>query len=243
MKVIATSDLHGDLPLDVPECDLFIVAGDSAPVRGSHAVDVQSLWFVKEFVPWLKDVPAKHKVLIGGNHDFFMDQKETFDRLLKLIDLPENIHYLRDSSVEIDGLNLYGFPWVPNLPTWAFHADRPTLQDKIDKIPDSTDILISHGPPDGILDEVLYAHYPHVGCPFMPDQVNRRIKPALYVCGHIHESYGTEEIGDTLYANVAHMDREYEPVNPMVEFNLEREEGHAMGLSYWKVQSYNEVAT
>jgi Icc-related predicted phosphoesterase len=194
----------------------------------------QTSWFVKSFIPWLKRVPAKHKVFIGGNHDFGMEDGG-FLRLLRLLALPDNIHYLQDSSVEIDGLNLYGFPWVPNLPTWAFHADEPTLQDKIGKIPSSTDILISHGPPAGILDEVLYAHYPHVGCPFMPDQVDRRIQPALYVCGHIHESYGTKEVGDTLYANVAQMDRWYEPVNAMVEFDLQREEGE------WVVKSYGQV--
>jgi Icc-related predicted phosphoesterase len=233
MKVIATSDLHGDLPLNVPECDLFIVAGDSAPVQGSHAVDVQSLWFVEEFVPWLKDVPAKHKVFIGGNHDFFMDRKETFGRLLKLIDLPENIHYLRDSSVEIEGLKVHGFPWVPNLPEWAFHSRPEDVPRRVASIPEA-DIIVSHGPAEGILDKVLYAHFPHVGTPGLADRVSET-NPALFVCGHIHEAYGLKEIGRTFYANVAQMNRWYEPVNPMVEFILDKRDGR------WEVMELSQV--
>jgi len=231
MKVIATSDLHGDLPLDVPECDLFIIAGDSCPVRGSHEVSDQENWVMGPFRNWIKELPAKNVVFIGGNHDFVMEL-ESFN-----VD-PEKFgaHYLRDSGIEIDGLYLYGFPWVPNLPTWAFHADRATLQTKIEAIPERTDILISHGPPENVLDQVSNPGYPHVGCPFMYQQVERRIQPALYVCGHIHESCGIEaDFGNTVYANVAQMDRNYNPINPMVEFDLQHEEGK------WVVKSYAHV--
>jgi hypothetical protein len=252
MKIIATSDLHGDLPLDVPECDLFIIAGDSCPVRGSHAVDVQAYWFVKHFIPWLKGVPAKHKVFIGGNHDFLMEDAG-FPALLRTIDLPDNIHYLQDSGIQrtLDGPYIYGMPWVPNLPTWAFPAQiedsqewdyltnhqgrMPTnLGDKIAAIPTGADIVISHGPPEGILDKVLFSSHPHVGAQAMPERM-QKVNPALYICGHIHESYGVKQAGDTLYANVAQMDRSYNPINPMVEFDLQQEDGK------WVVKGYSQV--
>lgn len=56
------------------------------------------------------------------------------------------MHYLCNSDIEIDGLNFYGVP--------MFMGDCLTERESrhIARIPNDTDILITHFPPHGILD-------------------------------------------------------------------------------------------
>lgn len=188
MEIIATSDLHGVLP-DTPACDLLIIAGDVCPVWDDHSDAVQLRWLVGEFSTWLKKQPAKRKVFIGGNHDFVLEHRGR-DR----IDSDYiGAEYLQDSEVEVDGLRIWGTPWVPHLPNWAFHADAARMQQAADDIPIGTDVVVSHGPPYGILDD-LHPHAAHathrVGADFM-ESAMRHVEPALFVCGHIHEQVGS----------------------------------------------------
>ena len=68
----------------------------------------------------------------------------------------KNAIYLEDSGVVIDGLKFWGSPWTPEFFDWAFNARRGLqLFDKWQKIPLDTDVLITHGPPAGILDLVV----------------------------------------------------------------------------------------
>lgn len=50
-------------------------------------------------------------------------------------------------------------------------------------IPENTDILVTHGPPYGILDTNIQNQ--HTGCPHLLQRV-LAIKPRLHVFGHIH---------------------------------------------------------
>ena len=56
-------------------------------------------------------------------------------------------------------------------------------------IPDSTDVLITHGPPIGVLDLSVYDNI-SCGCDNLLDAVTNRVKPRLHIFGHIHEGYG-----------------------------------------------------
>jgi Icc-related predicted phosphoesterase len=63
------------------------------------------------------------------------------------------------------------------------------LAEKWEKIPSDCDVLVTHTPPFGILDECV--HGGRVGC----DQLRRCldegiISPRLHIFGHIHEQYG-----------------------------------------------------
>ncbi|PYH41428.1 uncharacterized protein BP01DRAFT_360402 [Aspergillus saccharolyticus JOP 1030-1] len=55
-------------------------------------------------------------------------------------------------------------------------------------IPDEIDLVITHGPPYGILDQVVPNHV-SVGCEHLYRAV-KRARPRLHVFGHIHEGYG-----------------------------------------------------
>lgn len=65
----------------------------------------------------------------------------------------------------------------------------PELKAKWDLIPNSTDVLVTHGPPYMILDRNLEGLF--TGCQQLREAVVDRVKPRLYVFGHIHEGYGT----------------------------------------------------
>lgn len=205
MRIIATSDLHGHLP-DIPECDLLIVAGDVTPVW-NHELDYQSEWLSGRFLSWLKSTPAKEIVWIAGNHDFAL-QVFSFAR-------SERIHYLIDKAISIDGVSIYGTPWTPNLPDWAFQSDG-RAEDIFSTIPEGLDILVSHGPPYGYGDRVGWEH---VGCSSLLTAIQQK-KPRIMICGHIHSEYGVYSCGETTIYSVAHMNDFYEPVNEPVEIEV-----------------------
>jgi Icc-related predicted phosphoesterase len=104
---------------------------------------------IKDFDDWLGTLPHKHKIVICGNHDLcFEDNPKEARKLMK------NAHYLEDETIEIEGLKFYGSPWQPEFHNWAFNLNRgEEIKKKWDLIPNDTDVLITHGPPYGILDK------------------------------------------------------------------------------------------
>lgn len=210
MKIIATADTHGTLP-EIPPCDLLLVGGDVTPVH-DHAPHVQRNYLRGEFSDWLRDLPAEHIVGIAGNHDFIAEKEPWVMRKLPWL-------YLCDEAVKVAGLTVYGTPWVPNLPGWAFYGGAGSCTPHWKGIPDGIDILLSHGPMRGKGDTVRGAG--PVGCPGMLDVV-AQVKPKVFVCGHIHEGFGHyrhSAITGGVY-NVSLNNEVYEPVNPVVEVHL-----------------------
>lgn len=96
----------------------------------------------------------QYKIFIAGNHDFYFEdysQQEIQEKL------PENMYYLNDSGICIEGINIWGSPITPTFFNWAFNKDRGyDIIQHWQKIPDNTDILITHGPPNMILDKTIY---------------------------------------------------------------------------------------
>lgn len=90
---------------------------------------------------------AKHKVIISGNHDVFMDPNynpanDTSIRedLLKTFK-DSGIVCLEDSSTEIEGMKIYGTPWTALYSHKAFQVVKKQLNQKFRNIPDGLDIL------------------------------------------------------------------------------------------------------
>lgn len=213
MLIRALADQHGIFP-KVEPCDVLLIAGDVCPMD-SHQENHQRAWLRNQFSEWLNELPAERIIGIAGNHDFALQKYKGLGD-----ELPWE--YLEDSSLDLDGLKVYGSPWVPNLPAWAFYGDAPTLREKVDAIPDDVDILITHGPPDGILDRVLYGI--NVGSSALASALRYRIKPRLHVFGHIHESHGREKLeGDdhnVIFANVSIVDENYTERHKPMEFEI-----------------------
>jgi Icc-related predicted phosphoesterase len=79
-------------------------------------------------------------------------------------------------------------------------------------IPADTELLITHGPPYGILDETVRDRTA-VGCRDLLHKVSALQQLKAHVFGHIHEGYGQREVGGTLFLNASVLDEHYEMKN------------------------------
>jgi Icc-related predicted phosphoesterase len=186
MRLVLLSDTHGlHADITVPAGDVLIHAGDMS--TGGEPEEI------RDFGQWLQSQPHKHKIVIAGNHDFLFE-----DEPAKAQALLPGCTYLQDSSVVIDSVTFYGSPYTPRFFDWAFNQDRgPVSAARWAKIPNATDVLITHGPPFGILDRTTAGEF--AGCHDLLAAI-QRIKPRLHVFGHIHEGAGmhrAEAIGTT----------------------------------------------
>lgn len=213
MKIVAISDLHGNLP-EIPDCDLLLIAGDITPAD-DHGLQRQFSWLHSEFRKWLLNVPARKIVGVAGNHDFI------FQTNLNVVsDLPWV--YLQDSGIEWDGVKIWGSPWQPVFHNWAFNAEDAKRKTAWSMIPDDTNILITHGPPHGYGDFVDngYDNRGNVGCRWLNKRIVELNFLKLAVFGHIHSGWGKYTINNerTTLANVSIVDDRYRLVNPPMMF-------------------------
>ena len=186
MKILHISDTHGrhnDLT-DLPEADILVHSGDFCFSGSDNEV--------LDFLNWFIELPYKHKIFIAGNHDDCL-----WDGNIE--GLPDNCHFLRYSSVNINGIKFYGIP--------MFMQDyiTGTAIKETEKIPTDTDVLITHCPPINILD---FSNNIHYGSSELLATV-MEIKPKVHLFGHIHASNGETTIGVTQFINSAMVDEEY----------------------------------
>jgi Icc-related predicted phosphoesterase len=207
MRIVAISDTHSMHDrINVPDGDVLVHAGDFT--GGGESMR----WFVE----WLGELPHKHKIVIAGNHDWGMfNYREEREELFT----QAGVVYLQDSGVEIDGVKFYGAPWQPEFMNWAFNLPRgQALKEVWAKIPKNTDVLVTHGPPNKILDLCPDGH---VGCEELREAVLNLPDLKAHIFGHIHEGYGTEKHRNTTFINASCCDGAYIPLNPPIVFDYE----------------------
>lgn len=188
MRIVCVSDTHGYHELtEVPEGDVLVHAGDVCRYGGLEDVD--------EFNRWLGKLPHRYKVVICGNHDWCFQEKPAEARARLT-----HATYLQDSGCEIEGLTFYGSPWTPLFCDWAFMLSDAVLVEKWALIPPRVDVLITHGPPHGVLDMTRRGECAG------SDTLFRRVlevKPRLHVFGHIHEAAGRFDHDGTAFLNAS----------------------------------------
>jgi len=209
MRLVCISDTHSmHRKVTVPDGDVLIHAGD--------CLGVGTLEELEDLDNWFSEQPHRYKILVAGNHDWCLqDEPADAEALIR------NAIYLRDSGIDIEGIRFWGSPWTPIFFDWAFNLARgPSIAERWAQIPSEVDVLITHGPPAGILDEVITAtHAQSVGCDDLARELER-LKPRLHVFGHIHESYGRKTVGDRLFVNASTCTENYRPLNPPVVVDL-----------------------
>lgn len=149
-----------------------------------------------DFLNWFCDLPYRHKVFICGNHDDCLYGAN-------IGGLDDNVHYLCNSGIEIEGLKFYGVP--------MFMGDCVTDRQNLnyDKIPIDTDVLITHTPAYGILDFDDSINY---GSEVLLQAVTN-VNPRIHLFGHIHKQHGITTIGSTIFSNGAIMNEDYSILN------------------------------
>jgi hypothetical protein len=166
-----THELHRKV--NVPDGDILIHARDFTMLS-------KSLRAISDFNAWLGELPHRFKIITPGNHEYFLEANLSKRALLS------NATVLVNEGIEIAGLRFWGSPATP-LYGGAFGlssaGDRTRLYGQI---PDDTDVLITHGPPYGILDSDPNSNL-HSGCRELFDAVVR-VGPTLHVFGHVSYS-------------------------------------------------------
>lgn len=211
VSIVAVSDLHGHLP-ELPKCDIVIIAGDMSPAieQNKWGDEVKSWWEV-DFKCWIADLKCRYVIAIAGNHDFICQAHPEIPK--GLISRNEKAeynkwHYLQDEGVELMGLYFWGTPWQPPFFDWAFNLPEPELAVIFKLIPTMTDVLITHGPPQGILD--ITPRMDSAGSSALRHRLDsERLQPQVHIFGHIHSSYGAVSIAGTRYFNAALTDERY----------------------------------
>jgi len=216
MKIVAISDTHTK-KIDLPEGDILVHSGDCS-YRGTVPE-------IEQFGDWLGEVQDKYQyiVFVPGNHDWLFEKD--YERAVRILkERASNVIVLNDSefTVPVWNVKIWGSPVQPNFGGWAFNRARgEEVQKHWYQIPDDTDSLVTHGPPFGVLDEVLYSFGDsHVGCEMLARRLEQ-VKPKLCIFGHIHEGYGQTKIDGINYVNASIMDESYDPMNKPVVIDFD----------------------
>ena len=205
-----THTKHRHLTNDLPGGDILIHCGDISSRGYKNEIE--------NFLGWFDGIKGyEYKIFIAGNHDFgFQDNPKECFELLKHY---SSITYLQDNSIIIDGIKIYGSPWQPRFHNWAFNVNRGwDIAQKWEKIPQDTDILITHGPLLGILDITNISE--RVGCEDLYKKV-MEIKPKVHAFGHIHSSYGMKEIDGMTFINASNLGEDYLYQNDPITLDFE----------------------
>ena len=219
MKIVAISDLHGNLPTIEEVAIIYCIAGDIMPLNIQSNDRKCRKWLKEEFIPWANNLPCSHVVLIAGNHDFVFQrmEKEAIDTIFE----GSKVIYLENSGVQLEGLNIFGTPWCHQFGHWAFMADDDTLTELFKEIPENVDILLTHDAPYGTSD-ILFQNIAwnigeHIGCVPLRDAIIEK-KPKIVLHGHLHSTNHKKEVlVESDVYNVSLLDENYDLIyDPLI---------------------------
>lgn len=209
MRVVCLADTHGfHDKIEVPKGDILIVAGDFTKIG--------RLREVSSFNFWLSQQNFKHKIIVAGNHDKLF---QVDPGIAKIILNEKKVIYLEDNFVEIDNIKFYGSPWSLKFYNWWFTFPKGSeeLREKWNLIPDDTDVLITHCPPFGIMDQSMEGV--NCGCEILLERI-KKINPKYHIFGHIHEEYGQLKQGNVNFINASICTRSYMPINKPIIIDI-----------------------
>lgn len=222
MKIVCISDTHCRLDqVIIPDGDVIVHAGDALS-RGT-------IEEFNTFIDRYSKTNISHKIYVPGNHDRMTETMEDYvEQTCKRF----GIIYLRDSQVEINGIKFYGSPVTPRFHNWAWNRDskdsgtsysneHPSydpIESHWNKIPQDVDVLITHGPPKGIMDISVYSG-DECGCEYLSEKV-KEIKPTFHIFGHIHHWHGIERKYGTTFVNASICTESYQPNNKPIVLEI-----------------------
>jgi hypothetical protein len=245
MRITHISDTHNkhkQLDGKLPGGVLLIHSGDISSLGRKHEVE--------QFIKWFGKQDYTHKVFIAGNHDMTFDReillrnklahfegRTEYDTecavgkpewLVEMLDnLPDNVYYLENSSIKLEGINIWGSPVSPSFGYgWGFNKDRGhDINEVWSTIPMDTDIVITHSPIYGYNDRAQNTNQ-NVGCSDLYHRLHE-VKPHLHFAGHIHEGHGwgtipyKDEWGDIYTFNGSTCNLRYEAINNPITFDYD----------------------
>lgn len=183
LKVVCISDTHNKhRKINIPNGDILIHAGDFT--KFGKLKDVQ------DFNIWLKELKFKHKIIVAGNHEC---SNLKFPREIQSI--ITNATFIWQQEIIVENLKIFGTSFF-----WPFKEDNKNPY--YDQIPINTNILVTHGPPKGIVDGNL-------GCPVLMNKIKELKDLKLVVCGHIHKAHAIEFKDGIIFVNASICKEDY----------------------------------
>ncbi len=188
VKLLAFSDLHRDtkraerLVELASRADVVVGAGDYATMRLGLERTIEKLSAI-----------TAPTLLVPGN-------AESDSELWRACAVWPSADVLHGQAKEIGGARFFGLGGaVPPTPfPWSFDLSEEEAATRLEDCPEQA-VLVVHSPPKGYVDE---AHGHHLGSRSVLEAIERT-RPALVVCGHIHQCWGREAtIGATPVLNV-----------------------------------------
>ncbi len=188
VRLLAFSDLHRNreraerLVELAREADVVVGAGDYATMHIGLNRTIETLSAIT--------VPT---VLVPGN-------AESDTELWRACAVWSSADVLHGQGKEIAGTQFFGLGGgVPPTPLpWSFDLSEDEAAAKLERCPERA-VLVVHSPPKGYVDEV---HGRHLGSTSILKVIEHK-RPALVLCGHIHQCWDTEAaIGTTRVVNV-----------------------------------------
>ncbi|KAI5198312.1 Metallo-dependent phosphatase [Aureobasidium subglaciale] len=227
-RFLVISDTHGldvhentahAFRLPLPNVDVLLHCGDLTQVGGHGPL--------RKALGMLKEIEAELRLVIAGNHDLELDgdywlkhldeeggdEPEEHDQAVTImrgsLSKEAGVIYLEEGTHHFTlqngaSFSIYVSPYSPAFGDWAF-GSAPS-HDRFTDLQSPVDIMMTHGPPKGILDLCPQGH---VGCEHTLRAL-QRVRPMLHCFGHIHEGHGALTITwdgktprDTQPANVS----------------------------------------
>ncbi|MDT0293427.1 metallophosphatase domain-containing protein [Mesonia ostreae] len=205
MKLVCIADTHTrEKRLHIPFGNVLIHAGDFS--------ETGTLRETKAFLTWFTSHNHHHKILVPGNHDFFL-HKENLEKLTTYL---KDVHLLINTSVIIEGYHFWGSPNTSLGKPWAFGLEPSEIEQHWKQIPRQANVIITHNPPYDILD---HTKNHRVGCPYLKKEV-QEIQPKYHIFGHAHDNYGNIKLGKTTYINATSFDDKFTTPNEPVVLEL-----------------------
>ena len=174
-SIFAFSDTHGNhRVLQVPEnVDIVICAGDA--VEDNLVGDEYD-----DFIEWYASLQCKWKIFVPGNHELSFELGQSDGIIQRMT--KKGIMVLEDAIEDCDGVII------------ASISGNSSISDE--DIPERIDIVVTHNPPYGILDE-------NMGSVDILDFI-LKAKPKYHLFGHIHSTAGENaQFGETKCINIA----------------------------------------
>jgi Icc-related predicted phosphoesterase len=214
LRVMHVSDTHGQFPKLYGRFDAIVHTGDLFP-NSHHVMNndrtremlFQHRWLQDEmshFKSWLGGHPFLY---VPGNHDFLASQLMELELRANSIEAFD----LTDKMLTFQGVNFYGFPYVPAISgMWNYEREIPEMQKEMERVVEACnkqfiDVLAFHTPIYKCLD--LSMGNQIIGSTVIADALDYKIdkdkQPSHYLCGHIHEAAGVSMRNGMLVSNAA----------------------------------------
>ena len=191
IKIACISDTHSlQNRINIPECDLLISCGDLINYSDGERQ-------MKSFSNWFECINSKNKIIVPGNHDKYLEKNKS-----KFKQFFPTSHYLEYNSLKLDfkehNILIYGAPCTLRRNLFyfgnAYSLPGDQMKREWEKIPDDTDILITHVPPYDVLDTTY--NNKHVGSKLLRNEICNRIQPKIHIFGHNHDSEVSFAVGE-----------------------------------------------